>query len=424
MSNKKTRTHLKLEDRVRIEHGLNTGETRSQIAAFIAVNRSTITKEIQRNSNKYPSSKFDKRDICKYRLKCFRKYSCDECKYFEPKSCDYKTKHKICNGCPKFKQCRLDKEFYHADKAQQKADNSLIQSREGFDLDKEEIDKIGKILRHELKECQNSPYIILENHPEINLSVKSLYTYIDAGLFKDYGVINLSLRRKPGRKITRKYGDKLKKRTNRKYLENRTYADYLQFMENYNQYNKIAYVLEMDTVYNDVSNGPFIQTFMIRRLRLFFAILHKEKTSAAMTEGVKELVNIMGEDLFHKYVTCILTDRGSEFIQAEEIEQITGVNVFYCDPMAANQKGMLENCHIIVRYMLPKNKDLYKLGLRTQDDLNKVVSAVNSLKRKELNGVSAFALSSLLAPDLIKKIEEYGIKPQLSTVILSPKILQ
>ena len=47
-----------------------------------------------------------------------------------------------------------------------------------------------------------------------------------------------------------------------------------------------------------------------------------------------------------KYVNVLLTDRGSEFYAAKDMETdidgSTRTRVFYCDPMQSGQKGSLE----------------------------------------------------------------------------------
>ena len=40
-----------------------------------------------------------------------------------------------------------------------------------------------------------SVYQIARNHPELGVCTKTLYNYIEAGIFKDYGIDNFSLRR-------------------------------------------------------------------------------------------------------------------------------------------------------------------------------------------------------------------------------------
>ena len=47
-----------------------------------------------------------------------------------------------------------------------------------------------------------------------------------------------------------------KKRQDRKFLVGRLYTDYQSYVES----EEITHILQMDTVYNDISNGPFIQT--------------------------------------------------------------------------------------------------------------------------------------------------------------------
>ena len=100
---------------------------------------------------------------------------------------------------------------------------------------------------------------------------------------------------------------------------------------------------QMDTVYNDETNGPFLQTFKFICAGILFAIYHERKTALSMKEGVDLLEEILGKEIFRKYVHVLLTDRGSEFSAAEAIETDTDgsrrTRVFYCDPMQSGQKG-------------------------------------------------------------------------------------
>lgn len=74
--------------------------------------------------------------------------------------------------------------------------------------------------------------------------------------------------------------------------------------------NPDVFVTEMDTVYNDVTNGPFIQTFKFIPASLMIAFFHTEKTAASMSSGVDVLEKVLGSELFRKYVYVLLTDRG------------------------------------------------------------------------------------------------------------------
>ena len=81
----------------------------------------------------------------------------------------------------------------------------------------------------------------------------------------------------------------------------------------------------MDTVYNDISNGPFIQTFKFIKYGLLFAVYHDTKTAADMVDGLAVLDSILGKSLFEQEAHITLTDRGGEFTDAEHMEKETMV---------------------------------------------------------------------------------------------------
>ena len=82
----------------------------------------------------------------------------------------------------------------------------------------------------------------------------------------------------------------------------------------------------MDTVYNDETNGLFIQTFKFVNAGVLFAVYQESKTALSMKQGV---------DLLEVHI--LLTDRGSEFSAADAMETSADgtrrTRVFYCDPM-------------------------------------------------------------------------------------------
>ena len=229
-----------------------------------------------------------------------------------------------------------------------------------------EAKEIAKIIEPLLKNGQ-SPYSILKNHPELGICEKTLYNYIEGGVFENISDISVfDLRRQVSRKITKKKSDTYKKRQDKKYLQGRTYADFCAYRDN----SPYFHLTQIDTVYNDETKGPFIQTFKFVDCGVLFGIYQTEKTALAMTKGIDKLEEILGREIFQKYVSVILTDRGSEFSNADGIELhqdgIVRSRVFYCDPMRSNQKGSLENKHIEFRYICPKGYDLYSLGLTGQ----------------------------------------------------------
>nr|WP_245301016.1 hypothetical protein [[Clostridium] innocuum] len=108
-----------------------------------------------------------------------------------------------------------------------------------------------------------------------------------------------------------------KKRQDRKFLVGRLYTDYQSYVES----EEITHILQMDTVYNDISNGPFIQTFKFIKYGLLFAVYHDTKTAADMVDGLAVLDSILGKSLFEQEAHITLTDRGGEFTDAEHMEK-------------------------------------------------------------------------------------------------------
>ena len=116
-------------------------------------------------------------------------------------------------------------------------------SRQGVNLNTTELFELAHIICPLIKQGQ-SIYTVLQNHKEITQCEKTIYTYIEMGLFKDCGVTNIDLRRKVARKIPKK--NKLKKRSESADYTGRKYDDYVEFVKN----NPTYATTEMDTVYN------------------------------------------------------------------------------------------------------------------------------------------------------------------------------
>lgn len=128
-------------------------------------------------------------------------------------------------------------------------------------------------------------------------------------------------------------------------------------------------------------------------------------------------------------MNVLLTDRGSEFYAAKDME--TGVDgttrtrVFYCDPMQSGQKVSIENNHIQLRYILPKQTDLVSLGLTDQDALNLVLSHLNSAPVEKFGGKSPLEVASFMYHNLYERLISYGIKEiEKDRIVLKPYLLK
>ena len=60
-----------------------------------------------------------------------------------------------------------------------------------------------------------------------------------------------------------------------------------------------------------------------------------------------------------KSITC---DRGKEFAEYLEIEEKTGVKVYFADPHSPNQKGSVEHANGLIRRFFPKGTDFGKIN--------------------------------------------------------------
>lgn len=423
MSSNNKNLHLTVQERIIIEKGIENGSTKAAIALTIGKDKSTVGKEIKKHRELVHKSSY--KINCANMKNCSHNHVCDNCADFKPFTCNRRDRSPgACNGCSKYTYCRYDKYRYKADFSHKKYREDLVDSRTGINMSYEECKAMADIIVPLIK-AGHSPYHIVTNHPELNISEKTLYSYIENGIFREFGLLDIDLRIKTKRKITKKASNKYKKREDKKYLNGRTYDDFI----NYTAENKNLSVVEMDTVYNNGSTGPFMQTFKFLDYSFMFIVYQEEKTAKSMVEGVDLLEKILGEDLFSEEVAIIKTDRGSEFCDAEGFEKEENesrrTRIFYCDPMASGQKGSLENNHKEIRYICPKENDLKDLGLNSQEKANLIVSHINSQSKKHLKGKSPLEVMEFMNPALYQKFKDFGIERiNKDNIVLKPYLLK
>ena len=423
MSSNNKNLHLTVQERIIIEKGIENGSTKAAIALTIGKDKSTVGKEIKKHRELVHKSSY--KTNCANMKNCSHNHVCDNCADFKPFTCNRRDRSPgACNGCSKYTYCRYDKYRYKADFSHKKYREDLVDSRTGINMSYEECKAMADIIVPLIK-AGHSPYHIVTNHPELNISEKTLYNYIENGIFREFGLLDIDLRIKTKRKITKKASNKYKKREDKKYLNGRTYDDFI----NYTAENKNLSVVEMDTVYNNGSTGPFMQTFKFLDYSFMFIVYQEEKTAKSMVEGVDLLEKILGEDLFSEEVAIIKTDRGSEFCDAEGFEKEENesrrTRIFYCDPMASGQKGSLENNHKEIRYICPKENDLKDLELNSQEKANLIVSHINSQSKEHLKGKSPLEVMEFMNPALYQKFKDFGIERiNKDNIVLKPYLLK
>ncbi|CUQ05041.1 Transposase and inactivated derivatives%2C IS30 family [Blautia wexlerae] len=226
-----------------------------------------------------------------------------------------------------------------------------------------------------LKKGQSIAHIYASHADEIACSRRTIYSYIDRGIFQ---ARNIDLRRKVVYKQRkRKTTTSLKDRSFRK---DRGYKEFLEYIAA----NKSVYVVEMDTVEGAKGTSPCFLTMFFRNCSLMLMFLLEEQTQ--------------------KLFEVILTDNGHEFQDRQSLEYSKNdevrTRIYYCDPNRSDQKGALEKNHEYIRYVLPKGTSFEKMTDKTTLLL---LNHINSEKRDSLNGHSPYEVSRLLLDNRLHK---------------------
>ena len=424
--------HLTLEDRIYIENELNKGTTFKDIAKFLCKDPTTISKEVKahRISDWYHKGTFyNAKNFCVHRYHCRKTNACGKiilcgvkcascptcnqtCRDFEKERCSRLDKAPyVCNGCPKkINHCTIAHKYsYNARFSNRKYRELLSDSRAGINLTKRELHKKDSIVSPLIEQGQ-SPYQIVTNHPELEFSVRTLYSYLDQGLFT---ARNVDLKRKVKFKPRKCHKTQI---SNRTVFINRTYQDF--------QTLHLESFTEMDTVHSFRDSKKTLLTFFFTKEKLFLAFLMNRCTECAVRLVFDRLEKRLGTYGFISTFEHILTDRGTEFGDPESLE--TGVNdvqrtsIYYCDPMRSGQKGGLEQAHTMLRMVLPKGTSFEFL---TQWDVNLIINHINSTPRESLGGRTPYSVAlETLGEEVLNAFQLRPIAPD--AVNLTPKLIR
>jgi len=407
-------THLTLEERKIIQTGIENNSTKADIARTIGKDATTVAKEIRKHRKLKPRNTFNRPILCAKLKSCLKKPCIQKCEFYEEPECNRRDKSPgACNKCEKMSKCHLDKYFYHASQAFDEYRRDLVDYREGIDLTTKERDVIASIIAPLLKQGQ-SVHQVLSAHPEIKQCEKTIYTYIESGIFKQAGIDNFSLKEQVNRKLPKKY----KKRKEKANFEGRKYSDFLAFRAA----NPDIPVVEMDTVYNNPS-GPYLQTFLFEKTPFMIGFIHKERTNAAMSGSISLLQQRLGSIMFSRLFSAILTDRGSEFEMWKMFELDADgnsrLNIFYCDPMQSSQKPHVENNHNYIRDIIPNS---YPLAGLTQADIDLMFSHINSTPRPLLGDKTPYEVFCFMYGEPAAKALNISNIPR-DEVVLKPYLI-
>ena len=356
--------HMTLDDRIEIQECLAKGISFKDIGKRIGKSATTISREVKQHLQTHSNGYTKTDEVCPRLLKA--PFACNGCDKKSRSSCPYK------------------RQIYVAKIAQQAYEELLVESRSGVALNKESFYETEKTISDAVRNGQHIYHAVTSNN--VNVSVSSVYRYIKAGYYS-IGLLDLP------RAV------KFKARNEKKSefvpywaKQGRTYADFLEFISQ----NEDVSVVQLDTVIGEIG-GKVIMTIHFVNTDFMVGLLLDNKTAAEAASKITELKkNLKANNFkFGEIAPLLLTDNGGEFSIVSAFENDVNGNleshIFFCEPCSPHEKAHIEKNHTLFRDIAPTGTSFNDF---TQDTVNLIFSHVNSVKRKQFNGKSAYEMFS------------------------------
>jgi len=423
--------HLTDSERLEIERYLKERVPLKRIAQKLDKSTSTISREIRARasaSDKYPPYRIHNR--CVKRYNCQRRYLCQDrpdctkpcstCKYcndlcedFEEQVC-YKLCDPpyVCNGCVEEYQCVLRKKYYLHKKAHEAYREMLVESRVGANITEDELLTLDEMVSPLLMRGQSVHHIFVNNPDQFDVSEKSIYRYVDGGLLKARNIDMPRVCRLKPRK-----SKPVEHKVDSSCRIGRTYAEFCNLVE----LERVCAV-EMDSVIGRIG-GKVLLTLLFKSCDFMLAFIRERNTSQSVIDCFNMLYDLLGAECFKSLLPVILTDNGSEFSNPKALEFDAQGNrrttIYYCDPYASFQKPKVELNHEFLRRILPKGTSFDNL---VQEDINLIISHINSYSREKLNNKAPFDMFAFLFGHTV--LEKLGLrKISPNDILLKPSLL-
>lgn len=340
--------HLSQSDRIKMETMLNSGHKVVEVAEYLHVHRSTIYREIKRGEYTHRNSDYT-----------------EETRY----SSDLGQKNHDWNAQGKGRNIKIGN------------DRPLAEYIE------------GKII-----EDKYSPEAALAAAAEsgieftTSISVRTLYRYIDKGIFLK--LTNKDLPVKGKRKKHNKKVKVQKRASAGESIENR--PDEVKDREIFGHW-------EMDTVKG--KQGVTKSCMLVlteRKTRDEIIVKLPDQKAASVVEAIDRLERKWG-DMFTKVFRSITVDNGVEFSDYEGLERSVlhegekRTFAFYCHPYSSWERGSNENNNRLIRRHIPKGEDFDE---KQDRDIEYIENWINNYPR----GIFGFKTSAQLFEEEIKKL--------------------
>lgn len=425
--------HLSFDERSTIKTMLDSSASFKAISRSLGRDCTTISKEVRGhilfqktgcfgqsfndcvNRRNCPVSGLCSDPDCHFK-KCSKCHRCHlYCSGYSKEYCSALSKPPyVCNSCSKRCRCTLEKHIYSASFAQKEYELVRSESRSGISISEAEALQLDSFISPLIRKGQSIHHICVCNSSEVMFSEKTLYNYVDSGIFS---ARNIDLPRKVSYKPRRSRHDSFK--VDKTCRIGRTYQDFLAFRDGWLD----CPIVQIDSV-EGRRGGKVLLTIHFVKTEFMLAFIRDRNTAASVFWIFEKLYRELGPDQFRKLFPVLLGDNGSEFSDPLSLE-MDGENnqrtkVFYCDPSAPYQKGAAENNHEFIRRVLPKGTSFDDLN---QEKIHLVMNHINSYTRANLGNHSPYEMFRLFyGQEVLNVLGAVLISP--NDIILRPELLK
>ena len=428
--------HLNLESRISIETKLNDGESFKAIGRFLGKDCTTISKEVKNHicfektgsygrafndcrlafQHQCSAQKICQVCTCQQNRFCWSCGKCSaSCIIYEKYVCPKLSKPPyVCNGCTDRNKCSLEKRLYKASYAQREYEHIRSESRSGFALSETELKQMDDIVSPLLKKGQSLHHIAIHHSDELMKSEKTLYSYVNNGLFTARNIdMPRTIRMRPRKNVSKTL------KVDKSCRIGRDFSCFEHYLEDHPD----AAVRQLDSV-EGIKGGAVLLTLHFVEQELQLAFLRQRNDSQSVIDIFNRLYIELRSYIFMETFPVLLAENGSEFSNPSAIELDSQGNLrtrmFYCNASAPYQKASCENNHELIRRIIPKGVDI---GQYTQEQIDLMMSHINSYARKKLGNKSPYEVFEFQYGK--KLLDVFRLqKIPADEIILSPELLK
>lgn len=240
-------------------------------------------------------------------------------------------------------------------------------------------------IERQIIENKKSPYAVAQEIKKsckfkTTLSYKTIYNYIDMGIFRKLTNKDLPVK-KNGKKKTIK-----KVRTATNNTRGRSISERNIEIETREEYGH----WEMDTVVGKQNTKTVLLVLTERKTKQEIIMKLKSKSQVCVVNAINKLERKYGSKRFMEMFKTVTCDNGCENLDFEGIEKSVlrkrkRTKVYYAHPYSAWERGTNENANKLIRRFIPKGADIGKFS---EKEIRIIEHWINNYPRRSLNGLS------------------------------------